>query len=95
MAGRRRIRWKRRAGHRAARRHASGIDDFETCRRLKADPRWRDIPVIFMTARDDVLDKLGGSNARVVDYITKPLQPDREAEVLFWMAEGNSLPRSR
>ena len=31
----------------------AGLDGFETCRRLKADPSTRDIPVIFITAKDD------------------------------------------
>ena len=53
-----------------------GIDGFETCRRLKAEPAWTDIPVIFTTARDDVVDKIAGFAAGGVDYMTKPLQPE-------------------
>lgn len=53
-----------------------GIDGFETCRRLKAEPAWREIPVIFMTARDEVIDKVAGFAAGAVDYITKPLHPE-------------------
>lgn len=53
-----------------------GIDGFETCRRIKAEPRWSDLPVIFMTARDDIVDKVAGFSAGAVDYITKPLQPE-------------------
>ena len=53
-----------------------GIDGLETCRRLKADPAHTDIPVIFMTALDDVVDKVAGFAAGAVDYITKPLQPE-------------------
>jgi DNA-binding response OmpR family regulator/DNA-binding CsgD family transcriptional regulator len=56
-----------------------GIDGFETCRRLKADATTREIPVIFVTALDDVLDKVAGLEAGGIDYVTKPLQP---AEVL-------------
>ncbi|MCP4698655.1 MAG: response regulator [Gammaproteobacteria bacterium] len=50
------------------------IDGFETCRRLKADPKTRDIPVIFMTALSDTADKIKGFEAGAVDYITKPIQ---------------------
>ena len=50
-----------------------GIDGFETCRRLKADLRTRDIPVVFMTALGDTADKLAGFEAGAVDYMTKPL----------------------
>jgi len=56
-----------------------GPDGFETCRRLKANPNTRDIPVIFMTALADTADKLAGFAAGAVDYVTKPLNG---AEVL-------------
>ncbi|NER00730.1 MAG: response regulator, partial [Cyanothece sp. SIO2G6] len=51
-----------------------GIDGFETCRRLKADPRTKDIPIIFMTALEDVSDKLKAFNMGAIDYVTKPFQ---------------------
>ncbi|MDY0094591.1 MAG: sigma-54-dependent Fis family transcriptional regulator [Candidatus Vecturithrix sp.] len=51
-----------------------GIDGFETCRRLKAQPATREIPVIFLTVLDDVLDKMQGFEIGGVDYLTKPLQ---------------------
>jgi two-component system, NtrC family, sensor kinase len=51
-----------------------GIDGFETCRRLKADPATSDIPVIFMTALSDTVDKVKGLSLGAVDYITKPIQ---------------------
>jgi len=55
------------------------VDGFETCRRLKANPDTRDIPVIFMTALTDTADKLTGFEVGAVDYVTKPLNG---AEVL-------------
>jgi two-component system, NtrC family, sensor kinase len=51
-----------------------GIDGFETCQRLKADSLTRDIPVIFMTALSDTVDKVKGLSLGAVDYITKPIQ---------------------
>lgn len=51
-----------------------GIDGFETCRRLKANPQTADIPVIFMTALAETTDKVSGFEAGGVDYITKPIQ---------------------
>ncbi|MCL4296362.1 MAG: response regulator [Anaerolineae bacterium] len=59
-----------------------GIDGFETCRRLKADPATQDIPIIFMTSLTNTQDKINGFEAGGVDYITKPLQ---QAEVLARM----------
>jgi adenylate cyclase len=50
------------------------IDGFEVCRRLKADERTRDIPILFMTALSDVESKLRGFAAGGLDYITKPFQ---------------------
>ncbi len=53
-----------------------GMDGFEVCRRLKADERTRDIPVIFISALEDQDDKVKGFQAGAVDYVTKPFQAD-------------------
>ncbi|MDY0094679.1 MAG: hybrid sensor histidine kinase/response regulator [Candidatus Vecturithrix sp.] len=51
-----------------------GIDGFETCQRLKQHPETKDIPVIFMSALTDTVDKVRGFELGAVDYITKPIQ---------------------
>ncbi|MEC4819655.1 MAG: response regulator, partial [Scytonema sp. PMC 1069.18] len=51
-----------------------GMDGFETCRHLKANELTKEIPVIFMTALSDTVDKVKGLRLGAVDYITKPLQ---------------------
>jgi len=51
-----------------------GIDGFETCRRLKADPTTQAIPIIFMTALADTEHKVKGLQLGAVDYVAKPLQ---------------------
>ncbi len=51
-----------------------GMDGFETCQQIKANPAIRDIPVIFMTALSDSVDKVKGLSLGAVDYITKPIQ---------------------
>jgi two-component system sensor histidine kinase/response regulator len=53
-----------------------GIDGFETCRRLKASPQTRDMPVIFMTALTDTQYIIKGFEAGGVDYLTKPLNQE-------------------
>lgn len=53
----------------------TGIDGYEVCRRLKADPRSRSISVIFLTARQDVEDEQLGFELGAVDYIVKPISP--------------------
>lgn len=49
------------------------MDGYETCARLKSDPRTAGIPVIFVTARGDVSDESRGFEVGAVDYITKPV----------------------
>ena len=51
------------------------IDGFEVCRRLKQMPQGSDIPVIFLTARNEVADEQQGFDVGAVDYITKPISP--------------------
>ena len=49
---------------------------FETCRQLKADPDTESIPIIFMTALSDTLEKVKGFDVGGVDYITKPFHQE-------------------
>ena len=50
-----------------------GLDGFEVCRRLRADPATRHIPVIMVTALDGRRDRLTGLEAGADDFITKPI----------------------
>jgi diguanylate cyclase (GGDEF)-like protein len=50
------------------------MNGYEVCQQLKSDDRTRDIPVIFLSALDDVLDKVKAFQVGGVDYITKPFQ---------------------
>ena len=49
-----------------------GMDGFATCRLLKAQPRTRHIPVIFLTAATELENRLEGFALGAMDYITKP-----------------------
>jgi two-component system, NtrC family, sensor kinase len=49
-----------------------GMDGFEVCRRLKANPQTRDIPVLFLTARLEPADRIRGLEAGGHDYLSKP-----------------------
>jgi diguanylate cyclase (GGDEF)-like protein len=53
-----------------------GIDGFETCRRLKANPATQDIPVIFLTALSQTAVIIKGFELGAVDYIIKPTQQE-------------------
>lgn len=57
-----------------------GIDGYEVCRRLKKDRRYKDIPIVMLTARDKPEDKLLGIESRADGYITKPYK----IEELLW-----------
>ncbi|MDM8550919.1 response regulator [Desulfobacterales bacterium HSG2] len=52
------------------------MSGYEVCEQLKADERTRDIPVIFISALDELTDKVKGFSLGGVDYITKPFQTD-------------------
>lgn len=49
------------------------MDGYEVCRRLKQSEKTKDIPVVFVTAKDDHKDKAFGLKLGALDYITKPL----------------------
>ncbi|WP_426415990.1 ATP-binding response regulator [Aestuariirhabdus sp. LZHN29] len=53
-----------------------GIDGYEVCRQLKADPLTQKITIIFLSALDDTKDKVKGLELGAVDFITKPFQSD-------------------
>lgn len=53
-----------------------GLDGIEVCRRLSAEPTWAEVPVLFITAHGDMMDKVAGFAAGGVDYITKPFQAE-------------------
>ncbi len=48
------------------------MDGFETCRRIKASTAWREIPIIFLTAKTDTADIVRGFELGAVDYVAKP-----------------------
>ena len=50
------------------------VDGYEICQRFKANRKTADIPIIFITALDDILDKVRAFNVGGVDYITKPFE---------------------
>ncbi len=50
------------------------MSGYETCARIKQDPRRRDIPVIFVSSLSETVDKVKGFELGGVDYITKPFQ---------------------
>ncbi|HEY9648374.1 MAG TPA: EAL domain-containing protein [Chroococcidiopsis sp.] len=68
------------------------LSGYEVCQHLKNDPRTSDIPVIFLSALDDTLDKVQAFRVGGVDYITKPFQLE---EVLVRIQTHLALQRAK
>ncbi|NBW96096.1 MAG: response regulator [Planctomycetia bacterium] len=51
------------------------VDGLEVCRRLKGDPKTRDIPIIMLTAKSEEADMVAGLERGADDYIAKPFSP--------------------
>lgn len=51
------------------------MDGYEVCRQLKSDALYKDIPIIFLTAKNDVKAESRGLELGAADYITKPVNP--------------------
>jgi CheY-like chemotaxis protein len=64
------------------------MDGYETCRRLKADPATRDIPVIFLTAKAQEGEIRKGLELGAVGYLVKPFDPMRLAAQIKQILEN-------
>jgi len=71
-----------------------GLDGYEVCARLKADPRTRDVPVIFISALRDAEDKVRAFAAGGVDYVSKPFQVDEVLARVATHLRLNALQRT-
>lgn len=69
-----------------------GMNGYETCRRLKESKETRDIPVMFISAFNGVLDKVTAFSVGAVDYVTKPFQAE---EILARVANHVALRNLR
>src|SRR5450756_1855870 len=52
-----------------------GVDGLEVCRRLRGDPKTRNIPIVMLTAKGDEADVVTGLELGASDYVTKPFSP--------------------
>lgn len=71
-----------------------GIDGFETCRRLKAEPSTANIPVIFITAKVEQEEVVTGFRVGGVDYITKPFKNEEVLARVETHLKINQLTKS-
>lgn len=68
-----------------------GMDGYEVCKKLKAEKRTKDIPVIFISAKDDEKDKQLGKELGSAAYITKPFDAKTVIQIVkthIWLATG-------
>ena len=71
-----------------------GMDGYEVCQKLKENPVTRDIPVIFVTAMDQISDEARGFSLGAADYIPKPvIPPILEARVKTHLALKESMDK--
>ena len=68
------------------------MDGFEVCRLINKNEKWKEIPIIFLTANAETEDLVEGFNAGGVDYITKPF---KEEELLVRVRNHLELAESR
>ncbi len=69
------------------------MDGWEVCRRLRANPKLADIPIIMFTAVDEADKKLAGFDAGADDYLTKPTEPEELIERVKTILE-NRTPKA-
>lgn len=69
------------------------LDGYEACRRLRANPDTRDIPIILLSAKGRNVDQKMGIDAGADEYITKPFSPRKLVEKINGMLQPNRVSR--
>lgn len=68
------------------------VDGYEVCSKIKSDPKWEEIPIIFLTVKSEMEDIVKGFDLGAVDYMTKPFN---RKELISRVRTHLSLKRSR
>lgn len=72
------------------------LDGFETCRRIRANPAWQHIPIVFMTGLADTERIVEGFEAGGVDYVTKPIRiPEVRARLATHLRNARAVRLAR
>jgi twitching motility two-component system response regulator PilG len=58
-----------------------GVNGLELCRTLRSLPQFSDLPIIMLTVRDKVFDRVQGRLAGATEYLTKPFEAEQLREV--------------
>lgn len=59
-----------------------GVDGLELCRTVRSLPQFQDLPIIMLTARDGVFDKVQGRLAGATEYLTKPFEAEQLRQIV-------------
>jgi twitching motility two-component system response regulator PilG len=59
-----------------------GVDGLEMCRTVRSIPKFRDLPIVMLTARDGFVDKIKGQIAGSTHYLTKPFHNEKLIEIV-------------
>ncbi|MBE9166810.1 response regulator [Pleurocapsales cyanobacterium LEGE 06147] len=67
------------------------VDGLEICRTIRSISKFRDLPIIMLTARDGLIDKMKGHIAGTTKYLTKPFEPEQLLEIVNkYVLSGNT-----
>ncbi|MEZ5345450.1 MAG: response regulator transcription factor [Pyrinomonadaceae bacterium] len=59
-----------------------GMDGYQIVRNLRSNPRTRLVPIVFLTAKDEIADRITGFRTGVDAYLTKPFEPEELAAIV-------------
>ncbi len=59
-----------------------GMDGYQLVKNLRSNPRTRLVPIVFLTAKDEIADRITGFRTGVDAYLTKPFEPDELAAIV-------------
>lgn len=65
------------------------VDGLELCRTVRSLPQFQDLPIIMLTARDSMFDKVQGRLAGATEYLTKPFNADQLREMVTQFINSN------
>jgi twitching motility two-component system response regulator PilG len=66
-----------------------GVDGLELCRTIRSLPQFHHLPIIMLTARDGVFDKVQGRIAGATEYLTKPFDVEQLRQVVGSFVKSN------
>ncbi|MBD1840395.1 response regulator [Coleofasciculus sp. FACHB-64] len=66
-----------------------GVDGLELCRTVRSLPQFSELPIIMLTARDGVFDKVQGRLAGATEYLTKPFEAEQLRQIVGSFINSN------